>query len=120
MSCLECDKPIHARGLCHTHYARIQRSSDFVPRDRTSRVCELCDNPSRSLGLCNTHYMQAYRKENPTRIRARMSNRVVRSPKSTVVKVKAAREFKPYYTPANVDVDDMWEWIKKEMANESK
>jgi hypothetical protein len=96
----ECVRPVSALGLCSNHYMRAYRynkannvempsrqmSLKFVPSD--SKVCTVCGASSRAKGFCPTHYNQWWRLER----------------KNLVVK-----------PVAQVDVDDLWAFVKKEL-----
>lgn len=68
MTCEEddCEGKAVARGLCHKHYKRWQRSGRPDGRELTSRTPEpcataLCDAPSYARGHCSRHYRQLLR-----------------------------------------------------------
>lgn len=54
----ECTLPVRARGWCHRHYARWQRTGTTEARTWTRQgecTVEGCDRPSWSGGLCEMH-----------------------------------------------------------------
>jgi hypothetical protein len=58
-----CERPHHARGLCHTHYTRHRRAGDpgptaITPRGARDPLCTVadCTQPHHALGYCHTHY----------------------------------------------------------------
>jgi len=61
-----CDRPHRAKGLCTTHYGRLQRGTDVDapvhPRGE-SRNCTRpgCDRKHKANGLCRTHYSRQQR-----------------------------------------------------------
>ncbi|MDP4501044.1 endonuclease domain-containing protein [Nonomuraea turcica] len=53
----DCTKPLKARGLCDTHYARLRRAG--LP-ERPIRVCGVdgCGRKHNTAGYCYTHYVR--------------------------------------------------------------
>ena len=58
----DCSKPLHASGLCNTHYKQYQKQYQKQYRTQHLRpfvgVCSLedCSTPAHSKGLCGSHY----------------------------------------------------------------
>ena len=59
-SASECERPVLARGLCGTHYARARRARTLPPKQRSSfpRPCavERCGRSANARGWCELHY----------------------------------------------------------------
>lgn len=91
MTCKECDNPIHARGLCSKHYARVLRTVGFPPKPKK---CIECREPVEARGLCKKHYMRVYRAEAFT-------------PRQYGVRLSEGKAF---------DTNEFWEFVKKEMG----
>ncbi len=53
-----CGQPVHARGLCGTHYARLERTGTTADPPRSPETCSIegCDRPYRTSGYCALHY----------------------------------------------------------------
>lgn len=57
-----CGRPQVARGWCHMHYRRVQKTGDPGPsyslttRNTGGCAVEGCSNPFLTRGLCGTHY----------------------------------------------------------------
>ena len=55
-----CDLPAEARGYCHGHYLRLQRTgvADESPLKRPRRVCSVsgCGREHKAKGYCPAHY----------------------------------------------------------------
>lgn len=56
----DCDLPAEARGYCHGHYLRLQRTgvADDSPLKRPQRVCSVtdCGRAHKAKGFCPAHY----------------------------------------------------------------
>lgn len=67
----ECDRPVLARGVCKTHYARAVKdgSIDTLGRVRalSAAVCLVdgCEKRPRAHGLCSAHYTRQRRHGDP-------------------------------------------------------
>lgn len=64
-SILECDKHVHARGLCPMHYQRARLHGDVGTASpqrlgHCGKVCDVegCGQPRRKRGWCASHYSQ--------------------------------------------------------------
>jgi len=53
----ECERPTHAKGMCHLHYIHYRKT---VALDCS---VEDCQKPSRSRGMCLNHYERELRAE---------------------------------------------------------
>ena len=70
-----CENPAKAKGLCPTHYSRLQRGAtedalsipigELMAGKRIIRTCTIegCDRPHNSNGLCITHDLKRLRGE---------------------------------------------------------
>lgn len=56
----DCMQDAEAKGYCHGHYLRLQRTgkADESPLRMRGRLCsvEQCGRPHKALGYCSTHY----------------------------------------------------------------
>lgn len=72
-----CDRPVDARGLCNTDYARYRRSGKQLPPTRSeARVAvkcgvDDCPRAARIKGYCNRHYKNFHRTGNPVPLHER-------------------------------------------------
>lgn len=74
-TCELCDKPIKAKGLCQTHYRRLQRTGSphtvrprgnpNPPKPKEPCTMEGCEAPQRAKGLCELHYSRLKRHGDP-------------------------------------------------------
>jgi len=66
-----CEKAVHGRGWCKTHYGRWQRHGDpnggqvYQPRPPVC-VIDGCDKPVAARGWCHTHYKRWQTHGDPT------------------------------------------------------
>ena len=61
MTCKECSRPVHARGLCNGHYQQLRRGVPLSKlQERNPGECTYteCYEPRVAKGLCNGHYIQ--------------------------------------------------------------
>lgn len=63
----DCARPVQAKGLCTTHYARQRRNGDLNLRQGPRGVCGVdgCDEPHRAKGYCQKHYRRALNHGDP-------------------------------------------------------
>ena len=62
-----CDRPHHARGLCHKHYWLWSKWGDPEYKSRAGNHehvgCKVpgCERPHKALGYCQAHYQRLKR-----------------------------------------------------------
>lgn len=76
-TCIHCDRPVKAVGMCAAHYGRMSRygvavgckregcdgayyQSGLCRRHKRPR-CEVCDRRAEVKGLCSAHYLRLRR-----------------------------------------------------------
>lgn len=68
---VECQKPVHARGLCGTHYMRVLKAERAagIPRWRPPEQCTVpgCGAPHLARGYCRKHYQRLVAHGDPLR-----------------------------------------------------
>lgn len=73
-----CAAPVHAGGLCRTHYMRQWRHGDanYRPPEK-SPTCSVegCGRATYSTGLCESHYMRRYLEMNREAVYATVNAR---------------------------------------------
>jgi hypothetical protein len=61
-----CDKPVKARGLCATDYARARRTGKLPPKTAKPERCSVndgdCYGPVEARGLCARHYHRQWER----------------------------------------------------------
>ena len=67
-----CQRPVHGRGMCGTHYQYWWREhrKHLQPIRRRCSV-HGCENPHRSLGFCQLHYHRVRRNGDPGEVALR-------------------------------------------------
>lgn len=62
----DCDKPLHAKGLCDMHRARLKRNGHLGVAKVCPTICTEvgCGLPYLAKGLCRKHYNQQHHKTN--------------------------------------------------------
>lgn len=63
----DCNRPLHAKGLCHTHHLRLFQGTPMdqpVRRYAPGATCDApgCENVARSNGYCRKHELRWYRR----------------------------------------------------------
>jgi hypothetical protein len=69
-----CENPVHAQGLCRTHYMRAWRHGDVTHEPPKPEKCAVdgCEELGIWKGMCKRHYANQYYQQNSDTINARV------------------------------------------------
>ncbi len=57
-----CQKPVHAKGMCIVHYSRW-RKAEKQTNPQQFQKCRKCKSPVEAKGLCRKHYREVYKEK---------------------------------------------------------